>query len=250
MTLDVPWLSFFNVPGLIDTVDSLIAVKYLIYEKKKYTMAQLIEATKANWEGFEQMRQDFKEVPKFGNNDEFADSIMDKVVNDIRNVSEHCLDLNNQPIYPHALVVTWMYHLAPLTGALPNGRKRNDPLCDGGLNPHAEFDRGGPWDRLQSALNIDQLKLRAWIYNQKFDYNSVAGDAGLDKLVDFTESGLEGGMTQMQYNMVSRDMLMEAKEKPEKYPYLAVRISGYSAYFTSLPEYVQDAVIQRVDGEL
>ena len=250
MTLDVPWLSFFNVPGLVDLIDSLAAVKLLIFEKKKYTMAQLIEALKAEWKGFEDMQRDFKEAPKFGNNNEFADSIMQKVVNDIHDVSKHCLDLQNQAIYPHALVVTWMYHLAPLTGALPNGRKRGEALCDGGINPHAEFDKGGPWDRLSSAMSVDQTKLKAWIYNQKFDYNSVQGDAGLDKLVDFSEAGMEGGMTQLQYNMVSRDILADAKKNPEKYPFLSVRISGYSAYFTSLPEYVQDAVIQRVDNEL
>lgn len=250
MTLDVPWLSFFNVPGLVDLVDGLTAVKYLVYDKKKYTMDQLVEALKVEWEGFDDMRRDFKNAPKFGNNDDYADSIMQKVTCDIHDVSKHCLDLHNQPIFPHALVVTWMYALAPLTGALPNGRKRGEPLCDGGINPHAEFDMGGPWDRLQSAMNIDQSKLKAWIYNQKFDYSSVEGDAGLEKLMDFTEAGLEGGMAQLQYNMVSKDLLVEAQKHPEKYPLLSVRISGYSAYFTILPEFVQNAVIDRVDNEL
>ena len=244
-------VSFFVVPTRAWLlVDSISAVKYLVFEKKKYSMAQVVEALKAEWKGFDDMRRDFKEAPKFGNNDQFADTIMQKVVTDIHNVSRHCLDLQNQAIFPHALVVTWMYHLAPLTGALPNGRKRGEPLCDGGINPHAEFDKGGHWDRLNSAMSVDQTKLKAWIYNQKFDYNSVEGDTGLDKLVDFSMAGLEGGMSQLQYNMVSRDLLVDAKKNPEKYPYLSVRISGYSAYFTSLPEYVQDAVIQRVDNEL
>ena len=250
MTLEVPWLSFFNVPGLVDMVDGLAAVKYLIFETKQYTMNQLVEALKAEWEGYEDMRQAFKDVPKFGNNEKLPDEIMQTVVTDIHEISKHCLDLQNQPIFPHALVVTWMYALAPLSGALPNGRKRGEPLCDGGINPHAEFDKGGPWDRLTSAMSIDQTKLKAWIYNQKFDYPAVAGESGLDKLVDFSMAGLEGGMSQLQYNMQSREMLKDAQVNPEKHPYLSVRISGYSAYFTSLPEYVQDAVINRVDNEL
>ena len=69
-------------------------------------------------------------------------------------------------------------------------------------------------------------------------------------MIDYTLSGLEGGMDQLQYNFVSREVLMDAKKQPENYPFLAVRISGYSAYFISLPEYVQDAVIDRVDHEL
>ena len=250
MTLNVPWLSFFNVPGLVDLIDSLAAVKYWIYDKQKYTMNQLLEALKAQWNGFDDMRQDFRDAPKFGNNEAYADDLMQRVVNDIHDVSKHCLDLQDQPCFPHALVVTYMYALAPHTGAMPNGRKRGEPLCDGGINPHADFDKGGSWARLQSAMNIDQTKLKAWIYNQKFDYSSVIGEAGLQKLLEFTKTGLEGGMSQLQYNMVSKDLLLDAQKNPEKYPLLSVRISGYSAYFTSLPEYVQDAVIGRVDTEL
>jgi formate C-acetyltransferase len=99
-------------------------------------------------------------------------------------------------------------------------------------------------------MKVDQTNFKAWIYNQKFDFNVVNTEAGLDKLVDFTLSGLEGGMDQLQYNLVSKEQLLDAKVNPEKYPYLAVRISGYSAYFTALPEFVQDAVIDRVVHEL
>ena len=197
------------------------------------------------------MRQDFKDAPKFGNNHDYADELFGKAVYDVTEIGRQIKDLRNEPAgFINGLVVTHMYHLAPYTGALPNGRKRGDALCDGGINPHAEFDTGGPWDRMASALKIDQSQFKAWIYNQKFDYNTVAGESGLNKMIDYTLSGLEGGMDQLQYNLISREVLTDAKTSPEKYPFLAVRISGYSAYFTSLPEYVQDAVINRVDHEL
>jgi pyruvate-formate lyase len=251
MHLDVPWLSFIGAPGWVDTVDSLIGIKSLIYDKKKYKMEDLIKALEADWEGYEDMRQDFKSAPKFGNNDDYADDLFGKAVHDVTEIGRQIKDLRDEPAgYVNGLVVTHMYHLAPYTGALPNGRKRGEALCDGGINPHAEFDKGGPWDRMASALKVDQSQFKAWIYNQKFDYNTVAGESGLDKMIDYTLSGLEGGMDQLQYNLVSREVLTDAKKQPEKYPFLAVRISGYSAYFTSLPEYVQDAVIDRVDHEL
>ena len=251
MLLDVPWLSFNDNPGWVDCIDALAGLKYLVYDKKKYTMEQLLEAMTADWEGFEDMRQEFKDAPKFGNNDDYVDSLFAKATNDVGAMGKHVLDNRNNPGgYMNALVLTWMYHLAAYSGAIPNGRKRGEPLCDGGINPHAEFDKGGAWDRLASAMKIDQSKFKAWIYNQKFDYSTVEGEAGLEKMVEFTMAGLEGGMDQLQYNLQSRDMLRDAQKNPEKYPYLSVRISGYSAYFTSLPEYVQNAVIDRVDHEL
>ena len=251
MHLDVPWLSFVGAPGWVDTIDSLTAIKYLIYDKKKYSMEQLIKALKVEWEGYEDMRQDFRNAPKFGNNDDYVDLVFSKATLDVTEIGRHIFDLRDEPAgFVNGLVVSHMYHLAPYTGAMPNGRKRGEALCDGGINPHAEFDKGGPWDRIASALKVDQSQFKAWIYNHKFDYTSVQGEGGLEKMVDFTRTGLEGGMDQIQYNLVSRDVLLDAQKHPEKYPLLAVRISGYSALFTSLPEYVQNSVIDRVDHEL
>jgi benzylsuccinate synthase len=228
----------------------MAAVKYMIYDKKKYTMAELLKALRAEWEGYEDMRAEFKQAPKWGNNDDMVDALYNKMVQDLHVITTDARDLNNDPIRPSGLVITWMYHLAGYTGAMPNGRKRGEPLADGSLNPHAEFDKSGPWGRLLSAMKLDQKKFRAWIYNQKFDYASVAGEAGLDKLVEYTMAGMEGSMDQVQYNLQSKEALHDAQKNPEKYPFLAVRISGYSAYFTQLPEYIQDAVIDRVDHEL
>ena len=251
MHSDSPWLSFNNCPGWVDLIDSLAAIKFWIYDKKKYTMQQLVGAIKDNWEGHKEMQSDFKDAPKFGNNDDYVDSLFSRATTEVTDAGKKMLDLQNQPAgLMSALVVTLMYHLAAFNGAMPNGRKRGEPLCDGGINPHAEFDKGGPWDRVASAMKIDQAQFKAWIYNQKFDYNSVKGDAGLQKMVDYTLAGMEGGMDQMQYNLVSKDILLDAKKNPEKHPFLAVRISGYSAYFSDLPEFVQDAVIDRIDHEL
>ena len=251
MGLDVPWLSFNNNPGWVDLIDSLAAIKYWIYDKKKYTMEQLKKAILADWVGFDDMRNDFKNAPKFGNNDDYVDEIFARAVTEITDAGKKMFDLRDNPAgLMNALIVTLMYHLASFSGAAPNGRKRGEPLCDGGINPHAEFDKGGPWDRMASAMKVDQSQFKAWIYNQKFDYNSVKGDAGLEKMLDYTMAGLEGGMDQLQYNLIARDVLVDAKDNPEKYPFLAVRISGYSAYFNDLPEFVQNAVIDRVDHEL
>jgi formate C-acetyltransferase len=143
-----------------------------------------------------------------------------------------------------------MYMAAPCIGALPNGRKRGEALCDGALNPHAEFDMSGPWARMNSALKVDQTKFQGHIINTRFDYSSVEGEAGLNKLIDLSLAALNGGMSQLQYNFISQDMLKDARKSPEKYPYLSVRVSGYTAFFVGLPEFMQDAIMQRVDHRL
>jgi len=247
---DAPWLSFQSIYGWVDMVDSLIAVKYMVYDKKKYTMAQLVEALKAEWEGYEEMRKDFKDAPKFGNDDDYADDLMVRATDDVYQICWTLEDVRGKPVFPNALPISWVWMGAPLNGALPNGRKRGEPLCDGGLNPHADFDKSGPWARMRSAMKVDQTKFKAYIYNQKFDYPSVEGEAGLNKLVDYTWSGLMGGMSQVQYNFLSKEQLRAAQKEPDKHQMLSVRVSGYSAYFVPLPEFMQEAVIDRVDHEL
>jgi pyruvate-formate lyase len=170
---------------------------------------------------------------------------------DLADISKaNARDVRGQPIIPSALIVTTMFAAATLVGALPNGRKLGEAMCDGCLNPHANFDTADSWSRLRSALKIDQVKGRAWIYNQKLDYGAISGENGLNKLTEFVEAAMLSGQEQMQFNILGREQLEAAKRDPEKHKNLSVRISGYSAYFTTLPEFVQDAVIARVEHKL
>ncbi len=250
MNYPMPRYSFQSIVGMVDTIDSLAAVNQLVFIEKKYTMSQLLEAIKASWVGFEDMQQDFIDAPKFGNDIKMPDDIMIRVNNDISEIGRTNFDIDGNPVYPSLLPISMIWQAANHVGALPNGRVRGQALCDGGLNPQAEYDHSGSWARLNSALKIDQAKLKAYIYNHRFDYGSVAGESGLDKMVDFASAGLNGGMQLMQFNMVSSEILGDAKENPEKYPYLSVRVSGYTAFFVGLPEFMQDTIMARVDHKL
>lgn len=244
--LDVPKFSFYNTVGVVDSVDSLVAMKYWIFDKKKYTMSQVIDALKAEWVGYEEMRQDMMNAPKYGNDNDYADEIMVRFINDLNRIAwEGAKDQRGKVVIPNGLIITTMFACAPKIGALPNGRKRGEALCDGSLNPHGKFDKAGAWARLRSALKVDQTKYKSWIYNQKLMYSSVEGDAGLEKLTDYIETAMRSGQEQIQINFTSQQILEDAQKHPEKHPLLSVRISGYSAYFVSLPKFVQDAVIQR-----
>ena len=244
-------LSFQSIVGWVDSIDMLVGLKYWVYDKKKYTMVQVMDALDADWVGFDKMRDDFRKAPKFGTDNDYADDMMIRATEDTYKMCEEKLrDVDGNPVWQNVLPVTRMWAAAETVGAAPNGRKRGDPLCDGGINPHAEFDSGGAWSRLRSALKVDQSKSRAYIYNQKLDYSSVEGEAGLDKFADYCLTSMRQGQTQMQFNFSSTDLLRSAQNEPEKYPYLSVRVSGYNAYFTVLPEFVQEAVIDRVEQAL
>ena len=250
MNYPMPRYSFQSIVGMVDTIDSLAAVNQLVYIDKKYTMDQVCAAVKAEWIGFEDMREDFIAAPKFGNDIEMPDTIMQRVNHDISEIGRTNFDIDGNPVYPSLLPISMIWQAANHVGALPNGRVRGQALCDGGLNPQAEYDHAGSWSRLNSALKIDQAKLKAYIYNHRFDYGSVAGESGLDKMVDFAKAGLRGGMQLMQFNMISSEMMADAKVNPEKYPYLSVRVSGYTAFFVGLPEFMQDTIMARVDHQL
>ncbi len=243
--------SFQSIVGWVDTIDTLTAVKYWIYDKKKYTMSQLLEALKADWVGYDDMRSDFRDAPKFGNDEDYADDIMVKATHDVHERTKNeTRDRRGYPVWPNLLPVSRVWQAAKNVGALPNGRKRGDQLGDGGINPHADFDKTGPWARLRSALKVDQGEARAYIYNQRLDYSSVEGEAGLSKFADYCWDALAQGQTQMQFNFVSTEMLRDAQKHPEKYPYLAVRVSGYNAFYVTLPKAIQDAVASRVEQKL
>jgi len=239
-----------NVPGRVDVVDSLISLKKLVFEDKKYTMEEVLKALRADWEGYEEMRRDFINAPKFGNDDDFADEVAKQTYAMMADEFNKVTDLDGASPMPFGIVVTWMFLLAPFVGALPNGRKLGDPLGDGGISPHGGYDRNGPMAAILSASKIDALKQKANIFNQKLTPSSVEGEAGLRKFQNYIETAMNLGLEMIQFNVVDSAMLREAQKHPEQYQNLVIRVSGYNAHFVDLAKFVQDAVIERTEHAL
>jgi benzylsuccinate synthase len=243
----MPWA---NDPSIVDTVDSLVSLKKLVFDDRKYTMDQVLKALKANWKGYETMRQEFINAPKFGNNDDYADEIAVRTYSMVADEMSKVKDTNGVSPMPSGLVITRMWLLADKIGAMPNGRKFGDPLADGGISPYSGYDRNGPMAAILSASKIDARKQKANIFNQKLSPSSVAGEAGLRKFMDYTTGAMKLGLDMVQYNVVDAKALKDAQAHPEKYPNLVVRISGYNANFVELDKFVQDAVIERTQHSL
>ncbi len=243
----MPWV---NDPGIVDSVDSLVGLKSLVFDQKKYTMDQVCAALKADWEGYAEMQQDFINAPKYGNNDDYADSVAVRTYTMVADEMSKVTDGLGQSPMPSGLIVTFMFSLAPFMGALTNGRKKGDPLVDGGISPAAGMDRNGPMNAILSATKIDAAKQKANIFNQKLTPSCIKGPAGQKKFQDYVTSIMDLGLDMVQFNVIDASTLLDAKAHPDNYRDLVVRISGYNAKFVELDLFVQDAVIARTQHSL
>ena len=171
------WITAFT---WVENIDSLAAIKKLVFDDKKYTMAELKQAIADNWEGHEEMRLDFvNNAPKWGNDDDYVDNIMLRCLRDVAKFGRVLKDPmgNNWPILPEN--VSGNIHYANIVGALPNGRRLGDALYDGGISPGPGLDKKGPTAVLKSCAKIDHISDgRAFLLNQRLSPTQLAGEKG------------------------------------------------------------------------
>jgi pyruvate-formate lyase len=238
--------------GLVDVADSLTAIKKLVFEDKALTMRELLDALDANFEGEggERIRRMCLQAPKFGNDIDEADYM----VRDIGRFSAAVIRSETNPFGCKYGInrngLAWHYAASSGVGALPNGRKRGEPLCDGSISPMCGADTGGPTAVGKSVLKADFTDVALAVLNQKFSSTFVRSPESLEKVAAFTEALLGNGATHIQYNFLDKEILLEAQKHPEQYKDLIVRVAGYSAYFVNLTREVQDDIIRRTEQEL
>jgi len=238
------WITAFT---WVENADSLAAVKKLVFDEKKYTMPQLIDALQANWEGFEEMRLDFvNNAPKWGNDDDYIDDIMLRCLRECARYSHVVRDPsgNTWPILPEN--VSGNIHYSSIVAALPNGRRRGDALYDGGISPGPGLDKKGPTAVLKSCGKIDHIADgRAFLLNQRLSPTQLKGEKGYQLWKAYMRTWADLGLDHIQFNMVSDETLRAAQKDPEKYQEVIVRVAGYSAHFVDISRKTQDNIIQR-----
>jgi formate C-acetyltransferase/benzylsuccinate synthase len=238
------WVTGFT---WVENADSLAAIKKLVFDDKKYTMSQLVEAIKANWEGYEEMRLDFtRNAPKWGNDDDYVDNIMVRCFEEVAKHSRtiKCTSGNNWPILPEN--VSGNIHYSNVVGALPNGRRRGDALYDGGISPGPGLDKKGPTAVLKSCGKFDHVKHgRAFLLNQRLSPTQLAGEKGYQMWSAYMKTWADLGLDHVAFNVVDDSTLRAAQKDPEKYQEVIVRVAGYSAHFVDISRKTQDNIIQR-----
>jgi formate C-acetyltransferase len=233
--------------AVIDTADSLLAIKKLVFEEKKLTMAELMEALDSNFAGprGEEIRRMCLAVPKYGNDIDEAD-VMVREVGAFTGSLIHAHDNSpDQPFHSVREGLSWHYYGGLGVGALANGRKAKEPLNDGSMSPMRGMDKAGPTAVLRSVLKAGFHESFASALNQKFSATVVQSPESRSKLVTLTDTFLRQGGQHIQYNLVDTQELLDAKAHPENHSDLVVRIGGFSAYFVQLSPEIQDDVIDR-----
>jgi formate C-acetyltransferase len=242
--------------GLADTADSLAVVDKLIYRDKKITWDQLLEATKANWQGYENLRQlCINRVPKYGNDDDFADDWAAWVVDiwcdivDWINTQKDLLPYYGGRYAGGAMIGNGHVASGLRVGGLPNGHIHPNPLSDT-ISPVQGVDKNGPTAVLKSVSKLPSHRFgMGTCLNQRLSPQLLATDRDLDNFVSFLRTFEELGVFHIQLNVISSATLRKAMEKPENYRDLMVRVASYCAYFVELSEAQQLDMIARTEQQ-
>lgn len=237
--------SLLNPVGMICVANSLAAVKHVVFEKKLCTMETLFNAIEANWEGYEDLRRQCQDAPKYGNNDASVDEIAADLYKFWSDSAKTFTGIYGEPPRPTGISITAHAPGGSYTCATPNGRKLGDILPDGVASPAQGTDTHGPLASLMSAMKIDQDPFNAMLLNMKMHPSAMKSEADRMKLASMVKTYLTNGGKHIQFNVVDNETLKAAQQEPEKYRDLVVRVAGYSTYFTLLTKPVQNEIIGR-----
>ena len=232
--------------GVADAVDSLAAIKQLIYDEKKYSMKELVDALSKNFSGYDELHRDFSGCCKFGNENDSADAIFKDITEHFSNYlltkktwrggvyGAGCSPFSRAAEYGRS------------TGALPNGKKEDSPLFADSFGAVPGCDKNGITALLNSVLKYDHKLAKSGLVLQlKFDKNTFETPNGISSFIALAKTYMSRGGQQLSVNVVSAQDLLEARKFPEKYKTLVVRVGGYSAYFNDLTPELQENVIAR-----
>ncbi|MFX0075252.1 MAG: pyruvate formate lyase family protein [Candidatus Hermodarchaeota archaeon] len=242
--------AIYNTSGvalvaLTDVVDSLLVIKELIYNKREFDFATLMEAIGNNFKGYEGILHKIEQVPKFGS----GESRTIKMAQDIINYCYEIYNSANNYRGGKYLVGYWSisYHtgFGMLTGALPSGRKKGKALTPGLTPAPGTTDILLP--SIQSVAALDYLKMaNNASYNVKLvPHPGDSHEKTLDLFTSYVQSFFDLNGMQWQFNVISSDTLRDAMANPMDYRWLLVRVSGYNAYFTKLNKNMQLEIIER-----
>ncbi|MBO0466688.1 choline trimethylamine-lyase [Enterococcus plantarum] len=230
--------------GLATYADSMAAIKKLVFDEKKYTLEELNRALKADFVGYEQIRTDCLNAPKYGNDDDYADLIAAELIHFTEAEHRQYKTLYSELCHG-TLSISNNTPLGQMTGASANGRKAWIPLSDG-ISPSQGADFKGPTAIVKSISKManDTMNM-GMVHNFKIMNGLLDTPEGEESLITLLKTASILGNGEMQFNYLDNETLLEAQRHPEQYRDLIVRVAGYSAFFVELCQDVQDEIISR-----
>ncbi len=183
-------------------------------------------------------------TPHYGNDDDYADSIMQEVFRLFHHLVDGRKTYRGGTYRINMLPTTSHVYFGSVISATPDGRKANSPLSEG-ISPVQGRDRNGPTAVIKSAAKMDHLLTGGTLLNLKFSPQVLSGEKGLQSLVHLVRAYFRMDGHHIQFNVIDADTLRKAQQYPEEYRGLIVRVAGYSDYFNNLSEQLQNEIITR-----
>jgi len=233
--------------GLGNATDSLVTIKELVFDSGKFTLDQLIDIARSNYEGHESLRTYIRNnLPHYGNGIGWVDEIAAKMFNTFTSEVNKLNDGTLKEKYVSSFFsYTQATSLGEVTGATLDGRKKGQPISDG-LGPVQGHDTKGPTSLLNSLLTLDYSFLNgALATNLKVTASLFSTKGGVAALKSLLKTYLGQGGPQIQINFVTPEELLDAKVNPHAHRNLVVRIAGFCEYFIYLDDKMQDEIISR-----
>jgi formate C-acetyltransferase len=237
-----------HLVGIATTANSLYAINKLVFEEGKYSLTELVELLKNNWEDDEYIRNYVKErFAKFGNDDDSVDEIASKLVNifaeELFSASPTATD---RKLYPSVYSLWHHRGFGKLCAASADGRLAGEELSES-QSPVYGTEANGPTAMFNSVAKLPFELTPSGGMNVKFQPKLFAGESGHKTLLALLEAYFSKGGMHTQINVVGKETLKDAQEHPEKYKNLLVRVVGYSAYFVTLSPEQQQEMIDRTE---
>lgn len=240
-------LSGIQMIQVANLADSLAAIKQLVYDEKRVSREEMLDALKKDFEGYEILRtMMLNKVPKYGNDVDWVDAMGTKWADYFKNRLRTFTNYRGGPYHTGMYTVSAHVPMGENVGATPDGRHAGEPLADGGMSPVYGRDIKGPTAVLKSVSKLDKtLTTNGGLLNMKFLPEFFHNETGVKKFGSFLRSFVDLEIPHIQFNVVRKEDLIAAKENPEQYRGLTVRVAGYTAYFTELADELQNEIIAR-----
>lgn len=239
--------------GITNLADSLVALRKLVFEEKTLSLNAFVEILRSDWEGHETLRRRIlNQVPHFGNDNDEVDEIAAQIIEVLAETLKRRTPFRGGQYTLGTLAggENMQVEFGRKTDATPDGRKTGEPFADS-LCASQGHDRNGVTAMLNSVAKLPHSLLpTSTTVNVKLDPKLLESDSGIEKIAALINGHFMSGGQQLQFNFYNREMLLEAKNNPEKHANLMVRVCGYSAPFVLLWDDLQYEIISRTEHDL
>lgn len=238
--------SYIQGVGVGTLTDSLAAIKYHVFDNKKYSFNDLMNELKSNFS-----KKEFRDIlinktPKYGNDDDYADDILMQIFDLYFSAIDGRANAKGGKFRINLLPTTCHVYFGSVCCATPDGRYAGKPLSEG-ISPVQGADRKGPSAVVKSAAKIDHLRTGGTLLNQKITPEIMKDENGIEKVLHLIKAYFKMDGHHIQFNVVDAETLRKAQEDPENYRDLIVRVAGYSDYFVNLGSDLQEEIINRTE---